>query len=131
MSTHTQEDLDEVSLIIKEIENYAKIKKIGIVLIRDFHEDEICFFDNLFNKGYQRVNNLPNTNLEATWKSFNEYLESLRSHYRNEIKKNLNKAKLNNVRIEIVDNFSYLAEDLQTLWKNNYDNAKEYRREKY
>ena len=37
---------------------WQKLKNIGIVIIRDFYDDELNFFDNLISKGYKRVSNL-------------------------------------------------------------------------
>ncbi len=118
-----------LDLIANSMEKIAKENGIGIILIRDFYDNEITFFDRLIIKKYKRVFNLPNTLLKVHWKSFNEYIGELRSHYRNEIRKNIEIAKSKKLVIEVQTNFSDLSERLQILWKNVYDNAKEYRRE--
>lgn len=126
------ENIDKEStlnLLADCIENLAKEMKVGIILLRDFYENETNFFDKLIIKKYKKVNNLPNTVMKVQWNSFDEYLNELKSHYRNEIKKNITIAKNNNLVIEVQNKFSDLSEQLQILWKNVYDNAKEYKRE--
>jgi predicted N-acyltransferase len=118
-----------LSYLINKIENIAKKEKIGIIVLRDFYENETYFFDNLISKRYKKINNLPNTILMVKWNSFNEYLNDLRSHYRYKIIKNIKIAHGKGLTIEVCDKFSNLAEQLQNLWHNVYENAKEYRRE--
>jgi predicted N-acyltransferase len=116
-------------LIINKIENIAKIQKTNLIILRDFYEDELSFFDDVYKLGFKRTYNLPNTILEIDWNDFNLYLKNLRSHYRYKINKYIKLAKVNGLTIEIIDNFSKFAKILQNLWQNVYNHAKEYRRE--
>ncbi|MBN2040901.1 MAG: GNAT family N-acetyltransferase [Spirochaetes bacterium] len=117
------------SLIINEIEKMARKAKRGILLIRDFYDEDINFFDYLTVKKYKRVNNLPNTILKVPWKSFEEYLANLRSKYRSTIIRRMNIAAKRGLSIEIIDDFASLSDELLSLWFNTYEKAKEYRRE--
>lgn len=118
-----------LNLLVDCIERIAELKKIKFILFRDFYENDINLFNNLINKRYKKIYNLPNTILNLHWMSFNEYLDNLRSHYRYKINKNLKIAEQKGITVEVCDEFSNLAEQLQSLWYNVYINAKEYKRE--
>jgi predicted N-acyltransferase len=118
-----------MNLLVDCMENIAKTKKIHILLLRDFYEDETSIFNNLMGRRYKKVFNLPNNILKVHWHSFDEYLNDLRSHYRYKIKKNIELAQKKNLKVEVVDDFSKISRDLLTLWTNVYNNAKEYKRE--
>jgi predicted N-acyltransferase len=115
--------------LIKEFEKIAKNEKIGIILIRDFYDEERSFFDILLQMQFKLIHNLPNTFLENKWNNFDDYLKDIRSHYRYKINKNLNKIKQNDIKIEVCEEFSLFAENIHNLWKNVYHHAKEYKRE--
>ena len=120
---------DALSLIAKGMEGVAMSKKIGLTLLRDFTDKETAFFDHLGADGYVRVLNLPNAVMDCHWNSFEEYLGDLKSHYRNDIKKQIKQARDKGISVEVRDNFEDIAFDLLKLWKNTYDRAREYRRE--
>ncbi|NQS90284.1 GNAT family N-acetyltransferase [Patescibacteria group bacterium] len=119
-----------LSLMRREIENLAKKLNIGVVLFRDFYDEELGVFDNLTEAGYNRIHNLSNTKLEIRWKSFDEYLNSMRSNYRMKIIKRMKKCHRENVTIQVLRNFSRYADELERLWTNVYYHATEYRRER-
>jgi predicted N-acyltransferase len=118
-----------LNLLVDCIESIAREKKIGMILFRDFYENEIPFYNNLNQRRYKKIKNLPNTIVDVKWNSFSEYRRNMRSHYRYRLNKNINKIKENNINVEVCDEFFSVAEDLQLLWKNVYDRAKEIKRE--
>lgn len=116
--------------LVQEIESLAKKIKINIVLFRDFYDEELWPNNHLQQSGYEIIHNLPNTKLKLKWNSFNEYLFSLRSHYRCEIKKQINKCQQKDITFELIRDFSPYGNELERLWMQSYNCAKEYRREK-
>jgi predicted N-acyltransferase len=115
--------------IVSETERIARRLGVGVLLFRDFYDHELDFYDQLTGLGYRRIHNLPATRLEIKWKTFDEYLGSLRSRYRRKMQAQLRKFDRDNTTVELVKDFSLYAGDLATLWKNAYENATEYRRE--
>ncbi|MFH0976740.1 MAG: GNAT family N-acetyltransferase [Spirochaetota bacterium] len=115
--------------IIKAIEVIAKEKKISIILLRDFNNNELFFFDNLINLGYGRTFNLPTALLQIKWDTFEDYLKSMRKHYRQNIRANKKKFKDSGIEVQLINSFSQYSVEFTKLWKNLFDNAKEYRRE--
>ncbi|MBN2402227.1 MAG: GNAT family N-acetyltransferase [Spirochaetes bacterium] len=118
-----------LNILVDCVEKIANNRRLNIILFRDFYEDEINFFNDLNKKKYKKVNNLPNAILKVKWNSFDEYINDLRSHYRYKFNKYLNKIKQEKIKVELCNDFIDIAENLQTLWQNVYDNAKEYKRE--
>jgi len=120
---------ESLKLIVKKMEEVGRKKKIDLLLLRDFYDRDLSTFNCLKADRFNLVSNLPNTEFDLKWDSFDEYLNAMRCHYRHNIKRNLKKIVDNKLTIEIKDNFSNLSEELVGLWKNCYDNAREYRRE--
>jgi predicted N-acyltransferase len=116
--------------IVRAVEDIAAELGVGVVLFRDFYEEELSFYDVLRDGGYRMIYNLSATRLKVRWKSFDEYLDSMRSQYRTKLLVQVKKFHGNgNARIDFVQEFSSCAEDLARLWRNVYDQAREYRRE--
>ncbi len=116
--------------IHREIEGLGEKLNLKMFLFRDFYEKELCFFDSLTGKNYARIHNLPNAKIPIRWKSFEEYLDSMKSNYRRKIIKRMEHLYLNNVSVELLEDFSEYSDDLLRLWTNVNNNAKEYCREK-
>jgi predicted N-acyltransferase len=115
--------------IVHETEQLARKLRVGVVLFRDFYEDELTFFDQLRHAGYRRIHNLPCARMQIQWQSFDEFLRAMRSEYRCKILTRIKKFQKGGGRIELLTDFSPYAEGLARLWRNTYDRAVEYRRE--
>ena len=115
--------------IVRETERLAGDLGVGVVLFRDFYEEELSFYDRLLGMGYSRIHNLPGTRLEIRWRSFDEYLGTMISHYRRKLLAQRKKLQKPGVSVEVVKDFSAYAKDLQRLWENAYRHASEYKRE--
>ena len=113
------------------IEGLAKELGVNFLLFRDFYNDEVEFYDLLKERGYMKIHNLPKAELKIKWKSFDEYLNSMRSNYRCKIVKSVNKCAKANVSIRVVKDFSrHYTHELKRLYDNVYDQAKEVKRER-
>ncbi len=126
-----RENFDKVkllNLITESIEELARSKNIKNIVIRDFHAEERTLFDNLKNLGYGIINNLPCAVLKIRWDSFDEYLNSMRSHYRQNLRTNQKIFKNSGIQLKLEKNYLPYSETFVKLWRVGYDNAKEYRR---
>ena len=121
---------EALGLLCKEIENLAKELRINFILFRDFYDEETEVQDLLKGRGYKKIHNLPKAQIRIRWKSFDEYLNSMRSNYRCKIVKNMAKCAKANVSIQVIKNFSAYTPELKRLYDNVYDNAKEIKRER-
>ncbi|MBN1411069.1 MAG: GNAT family N-acetyltransferase [Spirochaetales bacterium] len=118
-----------LNLMIDTMEEFAREKKFGIILLRDFRQEDLPFFYKLKKRGFDKVNNLPASEVRIKWDTFENYIKDFKSHYRQKIKRCLKSIKAGILRIEIRDNFSDIAPRLHELWHHVYMRAKEYKRE--
>ncbi len=118
-----------LKLIVQETEQIAKKLGVKVLLFRDFYTEELDFYNNLRDMGYRQIYNLPCARMKIQWKNFEEYIQSMRSHYRYKMQKRLQEFEKNGGTIEFIQQFSTHARELSLLWQNAYNNATEYRRE--
>jgi len=117
-------------LLCQEIENLAKELGIKLVLFRDFYDEETKFCDLFKRRGYMKIHNLPLAKIKIRWKSFDEYLNSMRSNYRCKIIKSMDKCARANISIRLLKDFSvHYARELKRLYDNVFGQAKEIKRE--
>jgi len=117
-------------LLCEEMEQLAKELKVSLILFRDFYDGEMKFFSSLQGHGYAKIHNLPKAELKIKWKSFDEYLNSMRSGYRSQIVKSMGKCAKANVSIQPLKNFSQHSRELKRLYDNVSIKAKEIQRER-
>lgn len=121
---------ETLSLICAEMERLAREQRLAMVLLRDFYDNDTTFYDALTTSGYSRVPSLPDTRMSIQWNTFDEYLNSMRSKYRWKATKRIDALRHDHVTIEVLAEFGDHADVFAGLWRNVYDNAKEYRRER-
>lgn len=119
-----------LKILCREIENLAKELKVKFILLRDFYDNESYFYDILNTMGYSKIHNLPKAEITIRWKSFKEYLDSMRSSYRCRIVKRLETFNKAGVSIKVLKDFTGNTEVLKKLYDNVYDKAKEVKRER-
>jgi predicted N-acyltransferase len=115
--------------IVRETERLAGKRGVGVVLLRDFHDDELPLCDCLRDFGYVRIQNLPTAHFQVRWNSFDGYLAAMRSDYRRKVNTRIRQFEESGGSIESVASFTPHSKCLARLLKNAYDHAVEYRRE--
>ena len=121
---------ETLRLLCHRTEQLAKKLGIKFILFRDFYDNEAELCDILKERGYMKIHNLPRAEIKIRWKSFDEYLSSMRSNYRCKIVKNMDKCAKANISIQVLKNFSNKTPELKRLYDNVYDQAKEIKRER-
>lgn len=116
-------------LIFQETEKLAKELRINFILFRDFYDEEANFYSFLEGSGYAKIHNLPKAELKVRWKSFNDYLNAMRSNYRCKIIRNMEKCSKANISVQPLKDISSSARDLKRLYDNVSRQAKEIKRE--
>ncbi len=120
---------EALRLLCQRIEELAKELGINFLLFRDFYDDEAELCGLLKERGYAKIHNLPKAEIKIKWKSFDDYLNSMRSNYRCKIVKGMDKCAKANISIRTLKNFSGNSRELKRLYDNVSRQAKEIKRE--
>lgn len=121
---------EALRILCRSIEDLAKELGVNFILFRDFYNEELKFYAPLKERGYMTIHNLPKAEIKIRWKSFDEYLNSMRSEYRCKIIKNIDKCAKENVSFQVINNFLDKTQELKRLYDNVYNQAKEIKRER-
>jgi predicted N-acyltransferase len=103
--------------------------KVRIIVIRDFLEDELNEASGLGSRGFAKIGNLPTAVLHIRWKSFDEYLNDMRSRHRVKVRRGLAIAERSGLSVRVRHSFSDIGEELMREWRNVHEYADEYSRE--
>lgn len=77
--------------ILRRIEHIAKKKRAPIVAFKDFDKAHTKILDPLKNKGFARFDSLPTTMLDVWYKDFEEYMMTLSSASRYDLRRKFKK----------------------------------------
>jgi predicted N-acyltransferase len=106
---------DEVcSLIVKEMYLLAKKLRISLLTVKELMEEDKNRFNRFEKEGFFLANSIPYMHLDVQWSGFNEYLFSLRHHYRRRILLSLK--KINYAEPVIVSSSEYDNESETPAW---------------
>lgn len=111
------------------VEGLAKDLGVKFILFRDFYDKETEYHGIFRKSGYAKMHNLPKAEIKIKWKTFDEYLDSMRSNYRRKIVKRMEAFAKADMSISTLTDFSEHAPDVKRLYDNVYQHAKEYKRE--
>jgi len=122
---------EAVRLLCHGLERLAKELRTNFLLFRDFYDHEADLHGHLKARGYSKIHNLPKAEIKIRWKSFDEYLNSMRSSYRSNIVKGMEKCAKANISIRALTSISRdQARELKRLYDNVSAQAKEIKRER-
>jgi len=108
----------------------AKKQGAFVAVVRDFEPRSARLEPHLKSLGYHVVASLPNTYMDITWSTPDEYLSSLKSHYRRKILIHQKTNQDRGIRCELRDDFAELSHTLCNQWLVVHENAKEFQRER-
>lgn len=111
--------------MIRRLEDLARGAGIGLVVVRDFEAAE----KPAWLAGYEWIPNLPDVSLAVRWRTFEEYLAAMRSEYRNRLRRRLRRSAEAGLVPRVEPRFGALAPRLRELWRQTFEEAREYRRE--
>lgn len=87
----TSEPEKVIKAIVKGMEEIAEKEKIGIIAFKDFLSDDKNIFDKFLDNGFFRIDSLPSTDMDIPFTNFDEYLKTLTSARRNDLKRKFKK----------------------------------------
>jgi len=119
-----------LSCLEKTLSGIAKKQGAFVAVMRDIEPRSVHLEPHLKSLDYHIVASLPNTYLDIAWSSPDEYLASIKSHYRRKILIHQKANEDRGIRCELRDDFADLAEPLCNQWLVVHENAKEFQRER-
>lgn len=81
-----------LDLLVREMESIAAEEGLRFLSIKEFKEHELPKVADLESLGFFRGHSVPYMTMDIRWRSFDEYLASLRHPYRRHILRSLNRA---------------------------------------
>jgi predicted N-acyltransferase len=118
-----------IEILCKLLAGTARAEGQWLIVIRDFEANADHLRPEFARHGYHWVASLPNTYLDIRWPSVEAYRASLKSYYRSKLQKHLRPNAEQQVRHELVDDFSQLADQLCSQWLIVHNQADEFQRE--
>ncbi len=92
--SNLSEKEEVLGLLVSKMCKFAKRKKASVILIRDFFEDVLPWFERLPVLNRLSLRPVPifqNAFLDIRWASYDEYLQMMRGRYRKQIRYDLKK----------------------------------------
>jgi predicted N-acyltransferase len=113
----------------RAIEKIAESQCSNLVVIRDFltHEREI--FDSLLDDDFNVVSNMPLARIRVRWSSYEEYLSSMRSKYRKDVKRRLLRARRAGQEVCTVTSFGDNSKQWVEQSRTVFEKTKGFKRE--
>jgi len=93
-----------VKAVLRRMEHIAKKNRAAVVAFKDFDQSYTKMLDPLRRHGFSRFDSLPSTELEVSFKNFEDYLMSLSATSRYDLRRKFKKVKnLAAVKLDVVD----------------------------
>jgi predicted N-acyltransferase len=90
----------------------AKEHGSSLIVVRDFLTGDRFAFDELLTHGFNLVSNMPVARIKVRWRTYEEYLDNMRSRYRKDIKRRIKRATASGQHVRVLKCFAKQAE----LW---------------
>ena len=119
--------LGELESAIKGI---ARSAHSGLIVIRDFLGNEREGADALLHHGYALRMNMPLARIRVRWKSYDDYLASMRARYRKDVKRRLQRAAEHGQTVKTLSQFGEYAETWAAQSKVVLARAQRFKRER-
>ncbi len=112
-----------LDVLCDTLEALARKEKASLINFKDFTAEFDAMLEPLSRRGYVKIESLPSTDMEVSFASFDEYLQSLGRVSRDGIKRNLKKAdKLARFELEVTGSLSAAAQrEAYALYLQTYE----------
>lgn len=108
------------------VKNLIKVtKKLNAIFVKDFENESLYITDHLKSYDYASMQVEPNMiiTLKPEWKSFNDYINALKSKYRVKANRADAKSEALEAKFFTVEDIKTYKDELQELYQNTIDNA--------
>ncbi len=96
-----------IKAIIAGLEEVAHREKASLLILKDFSKDYTPFFEPLLRRGFTKIESLPSTDMDISFKSFDEYLDTLSPVSRSGLRRKFKKVDAGiKIDLEIVDSMT-------------------------
>ena len=112
------------------ISGIARSAHSGLIVIRDFLGNEREGADALLHHGYALRMNMPLARIRVRWKSYDDYLASMRARYRKDVKRRLQRAAEHGQTVKTLSQFGEYAETWAAQSKVVLARAQRFKRER-
>jgi 8-amino-7-oxononanoate synthase len=117
--------------IVRQMEASAEEMGSDVILIRDIPLERLdSYKEGLTEKGFVPVLGFPTARLDLRWNSIGGYLDSLRAHISNTMRKQLLKLDVPEFSVEVIHDYRPYSLRLEELWTGVYERSSEYDHEK-
>lgn len=105
--------------IMAKLDELCLQKKINIIAFKDFRKDRYGHIVQfLLANGFFEIPTFPCAQLDIQFKNFDEYLMSLSSATRKDMRRKLKKAGFDKMQLGIQDNISEISDEIYRLYAN-------------
>ena len=118
-----------IAALERAMNTIAKSENSRLLVFRDFFAHERDTLDLLKGVGYKCVNNLPLARIRVQWGTYQDYLDSMRSRYRKDLRRRFRKAERLGQTVKVVENFAGDAEQWSRQAEVIYCQAAGFKRE--
>ncbi len=107
----------------------ARSERSSLLVVRDFLTTDRDDFDVLLSDGFNLVSNMPLARIRVRWDSYEEYLSSMRSRYRKDVKRRLRRAVKSGQEVRVLESFGGQSELWVEQARTVQENTKGFKRE--
>ncbi len=120
-----EENYEEIlDLIIKEIHEFQKRNKINTLLFYNLTDKHRGLKGYLTKKEFLGMENFPNSLMDINVGSVEEYIKSLGSSTRKDLRRKIRKSEsLTTLETEIIDNVNGCVDDIYRLYTNSFNDS--------
>ncbi len=118
-----------IRAIERAVADIARAENSALVVFRDFTDADRAPFAALSELDYNRVYNLPLARVHIRWPSYEAYLSSMRSRYRKDIRRRLQRAVTDGQRVRVQESFGEQAANWAAQARNIQEHASGFKRE--
>lgn len=116
-------------LLDEAMSSLAREKRSRIIVVRDFLLEDRRAYDGFLQEGFNLVSNMPLARIRVRWATYDEYLSSMRSRYRKDVKRRLRKACQAGQSVQVLRNFGEEADTWVAQAKTVQHSTKGFKRE--
>lgn len=114
-----------ISKTIKDLTSVKENRPLHAIFVKDFYQESLNITDHLLDYNYLRMPVEPNMifRLNPGWKTFEDYIDDLKSKYRVKVNKADKTSSTLTAKLFNEDDFKVYKDELQQLYENTISNA--------